>query len=121
MRICAYTRASIDDLDTRYTRGEMMREKEVEQYLVSEVRKAGGKAYKFVSPGNTGVPDRIAVFPGGKIYFVELKAPGGKVRPQQAARFAELGRRGCKVWVLDSKLAVDGFLKKYGELENNGV
>lgn len=98
-----------------------MREKEVEQYLVSEVRKAGGKAYKFVSPGNTGVPDRIAVFPGGKIYFVELKAPGGKVRPQQAARFAELGRRGCKVWVLDSKLAVDGFLKKYGELENNGV
>lgn len=96
-----------------------MREKEIEQYLVSEVRKAGGKAYKFVSPGNTGVPDRIAVFPGGKIYFVELKAPGGKVRPQQAARFRELERLGFPIRVLDSIDGVDDFIAR--ETAEGGV
>lgn len=96
-----------------------MREKEVEQYLVDEVRKAGGKAYKFISPGRAGMPDRIVILPGGLIYLVELKAPGGKVRPQQAARFRELEKLGCKVWVLSSRKAVDGFSRKYIRLEDS--
>lgn len=33
---------------------------------------------KWVSPGFTGVPDRICFFPGGKILFVEVKRPGLK-------------------------------------------
>ena len=40
-----------------------MLEKEIEKILVTEVKKLGGKAYKFVSPGNSGVPDRIVIFP----------------------------------------------------------
>ncbi len=55
-----------------------MREKEIEEYLVKHVRQCGGKAYKFVSPGNCGVPDRLTVFPNGVIAFIELKAPGEK-------------------------------------------
>lgn len=89
-----------------------MREKEIEQYLVNEVRKAGGRAYKFISPGNSGVPDRIVIFSGGKIRFVELKAPGGKVRPQQAARFRELERLGFPIRVLDSIDGVDDFIAR---------
>ena len=41
-----------------------MREKDIEKILVAEVRKLGGRAYKWVSPGNDGVPDRIVIFPG---------------------------------------------------------
>ena len=50
-----------------------MREKDIEKILVAEVRKLGGRAYKWVSPGNDGVPDRIVIFPGKTPVFVELK------------------------------------------------
>lgn len=42
-----------------------MREKEIEEKFREAVKRAGGKAYKFVSPGNDGVPDRLVVMPGG--------------------------------------------------------
>lgn len=63
-----------------------MREKVIEQKLVAEVKKAGGICPKWAAPGFDGVPDRIAMFPGGKIAFVEVKAPGEKPRPLQRAR-----------------------------------
>ena len=47
-----------------------MRESEIEKILVYEVKKLGGIAYKWVSPGNDGVPDRIVVFPDRKPVFV---------------------------------------------------
>lgn len=53
-----------------------MREKSVEQALVRAVRAAGGLCPKWVSPGNSGVPDRIVLLPGARIAFVEVKAPG---------------------------------------------
>ena len=54
-----------------------MREKDVEKILVDEVRRLGGRAYKWTSPGNAGVPDRIVIMPGRQPIFVELKADGG--------------------------------------------
>ena len=51
-----------------------MKESEIEKILVREVKKLGGRAYKFVSPGNDGVPDRIVIFPNHQPIFVELKA-----------------------------------------------
>ena len=50
-----------------------MLEREVEKKLVDGVRRMGGRAYKFVSPGNDGVPDRIVVLPDTAPMFVELK------------------------------------------------
>jgi hypothetical protein len=88
-----------------------MREREVETYLRDQVKKAGGKAYKFESPGNDGVPDRIVIFPGNRIYFVELKRPGGKPRPLQIKKINELTGFGCKVLVIDDKSWVDGFIE----------
>ena len=61
-------------------------EKYVEQKLVTEAKKMGGLAVKFVSPGLDGVPDRLVLFPGGKVAFAELKAPGKKLRPLQEKR-----------------------------------
>lgn len=79
-----------------------MREKEVERKLREEVKKKGGVALKFVSPGMSGVPDRIILLPGGQICFVELKAPGKKPRPLQLSRHAMLRRLGFAVFVVDS-------------------
>jgi VRR-NUC domain len=88
-----------------------MREKEIEIYLRDQVRKAGGKAYKFESPGNDGVPDRIVLFPGNQVYFVEVKAPGKKPRPLQTKKIRELQSFGCWVFVIDSKEKVDRFIQ----------
>lgn len=73
-----------------------MSESELERILVEEVKKEGGKAYKWTSPGNTGVPDRIVFFPGGEIYFVELKADNGRIRPLQLRQVNYL--RGLGQW-----------------------
>ena len=53
-----------------------MREKIIEQHLVMAVKNSGGIAPKLVSPGFDGMPDRLVLLPGGKIGFVEVKAPG---------------------------------------------
>lgn len=80
-----------------------VREDVIERHLVNEVKKAGGIAYKFVSPGRRAVPDRLVLLPGGKVIFVECKAPGEKPRPDQLREHARLFALGHQVVVLDSK------------------
>ncbi|PHM33294.1 VRR-NUC domain-containing protein [Xenorhabdus innexi] len=80
-----------------------IREDVIERHLVNEVKKAGGIAYKFVSPGRRGVPDRIVVLPNGRVVFVECKAPGEKPRPDQLREHERLRALGQTVVVLDSK------------------
>ena len=76
-----------------------MREKEIESYLRDRIRRIGGKAYKFVSPGNNGVPDRLVCLPGGHAVFVELKAPGKAPRPIQIHQIGMLKQLGFRVEV----------------------
>lgn len=45
----------------------ILRESSIERKLVTEVKKRGGLAVKFVSPGFDGVPDRLVLFPGGML------------------------------------------------------
>lgn len=93
---------------------ELKRESEadIEAYLREKVRAIlHGKAYKWVSPGNNGVPDRMVCLPGGRVVFAELKAPGKQPRPEQAAKHRELRALGFLVEVLDSKAAVDAFIE----------
>lgn len=80
-----------------------MQESAVEKYLVDQVKKRGGWALKFISPGVAGVPDRIVLLPGGRIFFAELKIPGAKARPLQLAVHRQLQKLGFKVYVIDSK------------------
>ena len=79
-----------------------MREKVIEHHLVMETEKAGGKALKFVSPSFAGMPDRLILLADGKMGFVEVKAPGQKLRPLQLKRHAMLQRLGYQVFVLDA-------------------
>ena len=78
-----------------------MREKTIEQKLVQAVKAMGGIAPKFISPGFDGMPDRLVLFPGGKIAFVEMKAMGCRPRPLQESRHGMLRRLGVQVYVLD--------------------
>lgn len=78
-----------------------MRESAIERRLVTEAIKRGGFAPKFVSPGLDGVPDRLLLLPGGKLAFVEVKAPGKKPRPLQRRRIEQLTALGFRVFVLD--------------------
>jgi hypothetical protein len=82
-------------------------EKTIEGYLVKRVRAAGGMAPKWVSPGQSGVPDRIVFLPGGRIIFVEVKAPGKKLRPLQVHVRGQLEALGVDFRVVDSKETVN--------------
>ena len=52
-------------------------EKEIEGRLRKRVEARGGKCLKWVCPGWSGVPDRLCLLPGGRIFFVETKRPKG--------------------------------------------
>lgn len=99
-----------------------MAEKDIERFLVNGVKKLGGVAYKFVSPGNAGVPDRLIVMPGGRVYFVELKADAGYATVLQKRQMDRLLRLGCDVKLvrgLDEVIALLGRLA--GEQKEGGV
>ena len=78
-----------------------MRESDIEKRIKQRVEKAGGRCLKWVSPGFTGVPDRIIILPGGRIIFAEIKRPGEKPRPRQRRVAQILKGLGCEVVVLD--------------------
>lgn len=87
-----------------------MREKTIEQKFREAVKAVGGVAVKFTSPGFDGMPDRLALLPGGRMAFVEVKAPGKKPRPLQEARHRMLRRLGFKVYVLDDEGQIGGMI-----------
>ena len=88
-----------------------MAEKQIEQSLVTAVREAGGWCPKFISPGLNAMPDRIVLMPGGRIGFVEVKAPGQKPRKLQIRRHVRLRHLGFPVFVLDDPEQIPGIIK----------
>jgi hypothetical protein len=79
-----------------------MLEKDIEKKLRKQVKKLGGVALKLTSPGRAGVPDRLILFPGGRVVFVETKAPGKNLRPLQKKRFKQLRDLGFRAVKIDS-------------------
>ena len=76
-------------------------EREIEQYFVWTVQRMGGVTYKFRALNCKGVSDRIACLPDGSVWFVELKAPTGRLSPLQklfAARMKELKQNYTTLW-----------------------
>ncbi len=91
----------------------MAKEKVVETYLREQAKSLGGKAYKCVSPGNDGMPDRMVCLPVERIAFVETKAPGKTSAPLQKKKHAELRAMGFKVYAdVKTKERVDTLLKE---------
>ena len=89
-----------------------MLEREVEKKLVDGVRRMGGRAYKFVSPGNDGVPDRIVVLPDTAPMFVELNTESGRLSRLQKVQITRLENLGQNVRVLYGVKDVENFLEE---------
>jgi len=94
-----------------------MLEKDIERKLVIGVRRMGGAAYKWTSPGNIGVPDRIIMLPEGRIIFAELKTDKGRLSEVQKSQIRKLQSLGCDVRVVYGEEGVKSFLKEM----KNGV
>lgn len=90
-----------------------MLENRVETKLRQEVERIGGKAFKFESQGNMGVPDRIVCIPPGRVVFVETKRPkGGKLSKIQKYRIAEIRKMGMEVRVIFTFDQIKDFMEE---------
>lgn len=87
-----------------------MLESALEKLFVREVKKLGGKAYKWVSPGNAGVPDRIVILPNRAPIFVELKTDSGRLTELQKIQHRRLNKLGQNVVTLYGLKGVNNFL-----------
>lgn len=76
------------------------RERDIEKWLRENIQQLGGVAMKFTSPGNDGVPDRIAILPGGQVWFIELKKDGEVPTKIQEWQIERLRKLGCNVAVI---------------------
>lgn len=88
-----------------------MLEKDVESWVSKKIVAMGGISLKFVSPGNSGVPDRIYIFPEGRIYFVELKRERGRLRSLQKWQRERFLKMGCQVYVVEGPESAKKFIK----------
>ena len=93
-----------------------MREKTVEAKLIAAVKAMGGLAPKFISPGYDGMPDRLVLLPNGILAFVELKAPGKKLRPLQVRRKNQIEALGFSVYCIDKPEQIGVVLHEIEEL-----
>lgn len=96
-----------------------MKEAEIETILVREVKKLGGIAYKWVSPGNDGVPDRIVVFPERRPVFVELKTEKGRLTALQKVQIGRLAKLGQEVTVVYGIDGLSQFFQDQGYEETS--
>lgn len=79
-----------------------MNESTIEKKVTDHARKLGWISFKFTSPGNRGVPDRI-YFKDGKTVLVEFKAPGKDVRPLQRQVIKRIRIENIPVYIIDDK------------------
>lgn len=67
-------------------------EKDLGEYAV---KKKGCLYYKFTSPANRGVPDRVIISPKGRVLFLELKRKGKVPTSLQAVNILNITERGA--------------------------
>lgn len=79
-----------------------MLEKKIEEAVNTYAKERGLLVYKFTSPNNRSVCDRMFVSSTGKVWFVEFKATGKKPTPAQTRHHQTLAQRGVTVYVVDS-------------------
>ena len=91
----------------------MERERDVERKLKKKVESTGGWCLKFLS-SVSGVPDRLCLFEGGVIVFVETKIKGGKPRPLQQRQIEKIRKLGFRVEVIDSEEGIEELISSIG-------
>ena len=95
-----------------------MRESAIEEYFVWAVMLRQGLTYKFQSPTQRGVSDRIACMPNGETWFVELKTKDGRLSPLQELFAMDMRRLGQQYACLWSIEGVDEWASRYDLTKN---
>lgn len=90
----------------------MTREASIEQSLRLRLQRIGCLFYKWVSPGNNGVPDRIVITPDGSVIFVELKTSRGNLSPDQRVQIRKITTHHARVVVIYGKQDADNFVRE---------
>lgn len=88
-------------------------EKLIEKKLTSEVKAFGGWCLKLLSTHITGLPDRLCLFSGGRILFVELKTTNKKPRKIQLFIHNKLRALGFRVEVVDTSEQIERLIREY--------
>lgn len=78
-----------------------MRESKIEREVCKYAKETGWLCYKFSSPGNRGVPDRIFIRKG-RIVFIEFKATGNKPTKLQESIISKMRMQGIEVSIIDN-------------------
>lgn len=85
-------------------------ESELEQLFRRLVRtRLGGRLYK-LAPTDVGMPDRLVLLPGGRVYLVELKTETGTVSPKQRLWHSQAAALGTKVTVLWGRAGIEAWV-----------
>ena len=77
-----------------------MKEKQIESKIVKKAKELGFLTYKFSSPSNRGVPDRIFINPFGKVFFIEFKSEKGKLTQLQKKVINDIEQFRVPVYVI---------------------
>lgn len=78
-----------------------MLEKEIEKAVCDYAKSKNVWVRKFLSPANTGCPDRIFITQTGKVFFIEFKSKGKKLTEKQKIIRKELLSREVYYYVCD--------------------
>lgn len=80
---------------------KLLSEAAIERQSCAAAKKDGWLVYKWVSPQNRGVPDRIFI-KAGRVVLIEFKKFGKRPTKLQAHIHAKLSKEGMEVHVVDS-------------------
>ena len=84
----------------------------MEKLLCDLVQERGGLCFKWLSPDNPGVPDRIVITPEGRTIFVEIKTEIGRLANIQKWQHSRLLEHRVEVVTLKGKEPVKAFIKE---------
>jgi hypothetical protein len=89
---------------------KVLLERHLETYFSAACKKRGLLTLKLNVRYARGWPDRIVPLQDGRVLWVELKRPGGKVSPLQYKLHRDLEKFGHYVHIIDSKEGIDNVL-----------
>jgi hypothetical protein len=88
-------------------------EKVLERKLSEELKRIGGQTIKLLPIYLTGLPDRLCLLTGGRLFFAEIKTTTKKPTKIQLVIHKKLRKLGFSVYVIDSTKQISGIIEKY--------